>query len=173
MTRATPYSAFPKMFRQDVGPRQRLIGCLSPLGSPITTELLGLAGFDRLPLDSEHGPNDPLPLVPQLMARRDSPSAPVVRPHSNDGVVVKRLLDGGFFNVIFPCAQAAMARVFGRALACGKPAGILAPVEAEARRCMDTGATSAAVGSDLGVFRAGANGLRERFKQDGAREARA
>jgi len=93
MTGATPYSAFPNTFRQDVTARTRLIGCWSQLGSPITTEVLGLAGFDWILLDSEHGFNDPLSLVPQLMALKDSPSAPVVRPHWNDGVVVKRLLE--------------------------------------------------------------------------------
>ena len=267
MTGATPYSAFPNAFRQDVIARKRLIGCWSQLGSPITTEVLGLAGFDWILLDSEHGPNDPLSLVPQLMALKDSPSAPVVRPHWNDGVVVKRLLDIGFFNFIFPYVQSAdearravastryppegtrgvavahrsnrygtveryldlvndnitvivqiesraavgavdeiaavpgvdglfigpsdlaadlahrgnpghdevqsaIRRVFERAAACGKPVGILAPIEADARRYIDMGATIVAVGSDLGVFRAGTKGLRDRFRQDGAREAR-
>jgi 2-dehydro-3-deoxyglucarate aldolase len=69
--------------------------------------------------------------------------------------------------------QAAIARVFERAAACGKPAGILAPVEADARRYMDMGATIVAVGSDLGVFRAGTKGLRERFRQDEPRKGRA
>ena len=88
MAAATPYSGFPNRFREDVRARKRLIGCWSQLGSPITTEVLGLAGFDWILLDSEHAPNDPLSLVPQLMALKDSPSAPVVRPHWNDGVVV-------------------------------------------------------------------------------------
>jgi hypothetical protein len=69
--------------------------------------------------------------------------------------------------------QTAIARVFERAAACGKPAGILAPVEADARRYLDMGATIVAVGSDLGVFQAGTTGLRERFRQSVAREARA
>jgi 2-dehydro-3-deoxyglucarate aldolase len=268
MTGATPYSAFPNTFRQDVIARRRLIGCWSQLGSPIATEVLGLAGFDWILLDSEHGPNDPLSLVPQLMALKDSPSAPVVRPHWNDGVVVKRLLDIGFFNFIFPHVQSAdearravastryppegtrgvavahrsnrygtvenyldvvndnvtvivqiesresvdavddiaavpgvdglfvgpsdlaaefahrgnpghvdvqtaIGRVFEGAAACGKPAGILAPVEAEAHRYLNMGATIVAVGSDLGVFRAGTTRLRELFRRDEPREARA
>ena len=107
MIGATAYSAFPNVFRQNVTARKRLIGCWSQLGSPITTEVLGLAGFDWILLDSEHAPNDPLSLIPQLMALKDSPSAPVVRPHWNDGVVVKRLLDIGFFNFIFPYVQSA------------------------------------------------------------------
>lgn len=268
MTGVTPYSAFPNTFRQDVIARKRLIGCWSQLGSPITAEVLGLAGFDWILLDSEHAPNDPLSLVPQLMALKDSPSAPVVRPHANDGVVVKRLLDIGFFNFIFPYVQspdearravastryppegtrgvavshrssrygtveryldrvndnitvivqiesraavdavddiaavpgvdglfvgpsdlaaalahrgdpghagvqAAIARVFECAAAAGKPAGILAPLEADARRYLDMGATIVAVGSDLGVFQAATRGLRARFEQDAAPEAHA
>jgi 2-dehydro-3-deoxyglucarate aldolase len=69
--------------------------------------------------------------------------------------------------------QAAIARVFDRAAAGGKPAGILAPVEAEARRYIDMGATIVAVGSDLGVLRAGTGELRDRFRQRGTRETRA
>jgi 2-dehydro-3-deoxyglucarate aldolase len=265
MITANPHSPFPNAFRRDVVARRRLIGCWSQLGSPITTEVLGLAGFDWILLDSEHAPNDPLSLVPQLMALKDSRSAPVVRPHANDGVVVKRLLDLGFFNFIFPYVQAAeearravastryppegtrgvavshrssryglvphyldlvndnitvivqiesreavdavdaiaavpgvdglfvgpsdlaaafahrgdpghadvqaaIARVFERAAAAGKPAGILAPIEADARRYMDMGATIVAVGSDLGVFQAGTRSLRERFTRDDERE---
>ena len=259
MTGATPYSAFPNTFRQDVLARKRLIGCWSQLGSPITTEVLGLAGFDWILLDSEHAPNDPLSLVPQLMALKDSPSAPVVRPHWNDGVVVKRLLDIGFFNFIFPYVQsadearravastryppegtrgvavshrsnrygtvegyldlvndnitvivqiesraavdavdeivavpgvdglfigpsdlaaglshlgnpahedvqAAIGRVFERASAGGKPVGILAPIEADAHRYLEMGASIVAVGSDVGVLRAGTERLRSRFR---------
>jgi 2-dehydro-3-deoxyglucarate aldolase len=59
--------------------------------------------------------------------------------------------------------QAAMLRVFDRAAAAGKPTGILAPIEADARRYMELGATIVAVGSDVGVFRAGTKRLRELF----------
>jgi 2-dehydro-3-deoxyglucarate aldolase len=259
MTGIAPYSAFPNRFRQDVVARKRLIGCWCSLGSPITTEVLGIAGFDWLLLDSEHGPNDVLSLVPQLMALKDSPSAPVVRPHWNDGVVVKRLLDIGFFNFLFPYiqsadearravastryppegtrgvavthrsarygtvehyldlvndnitvvvqiesraaveaadaiaavpgvdalfigpsdlaaayghrgnpkheeVQAAMLQVFKSAAACGKPAGILAPIEADARRYMELGATLVAVGSDVTLLRDGTRSLREKYR---------
>ena len=56
-----------------------LLGCWVSLASPIATEVMGLAGFDWLLLDAEHAPNDVLSLIPQLMALKDSPSAPVVR----------------------------------------------------------------------------------------------
>lgn len=69
--------------------------------------MLGLAGFDWLLLDAEHSPNDVLKVIPQLMALKDSPSAPVVRPQWNDTVQIKRLLDAGFHNFLIPFVQSA------------------------------------------------------------------
>ncbi|MDE2499822.1 MAG: 2-dehydro-3-deoxyglucarate aldolase, partial [Alphaproteobacteria bacterium] len=88
-------SPFPNRFRQKILAREQVIGCWCALGNPITTEILGLAGFDWLLLDGEHAPNDVLSFIPQLMALKDSVSAPVVRPPWNDAVVIKRLLDIG------------------------------------------------------------------------------
>jgi 2-dehydro-3-deoxyglucarate aldolase len=192
------------------------------------------------------------------MALKDSVSAPVVRPASNNSVELKRLLDAGFYNFLIPFvetadqarravaatryppagirgvsvsqrsnrfgtvanyfrdineqisvmvqiesrdglaaaaeiaavdgvdgifigpadmsaavghlgdsnhaeSQAAIAGVFDAAKAAGKPIGILAGIEADARRYMQMGATFVAVGSDLGVFRAGTQALRDKF----------
>jgi len=63
-----------------------------------------------------------------------------------------------------PEVQEAIAQVFAEAKAKGKPSGILAPLEADARRYMQMGATFVGVGSDLGVFRSGTQALRDRFK---------
>ena len=89
-------------FKQDMLERKKLIGCWAALGNPISTEILGLAGFDWLLLDGEHAINDIMTFVPQLMALKDSISAPVVRPASNDQVLIKRLLDIGFYNFLIP-----------------------------------------------------------------------
>jgi 2-dehydro-3-deoxyglucarate aldolase len=259
MSAQPPYSAFPNNFRSALRGGQRLIGCWCSLASPISTEVLGLAGFDWLLLDAEHSPNDVLSLIPQLMALKDSRSAPVVRPPSNEPVVIKRLLDAGFSNFLIPYVesaqeahnavaatryppqgvrgvsvsqrnnrygtvpdyfriandnmtvlvqieslaglaaaseiaavdgvdgifvgpsdlaaglghignpghpevQAAIAQVFAIAKAKGKPVGTLAPVEADARRYLEQGASFVAVGSDLGVFRAGTQALADRFR---------
>lgn len=98
-------SPLPNRFRAAIRARQRLIGCWCSLGSPISTEIVGLAGFDWLLLDSEHAPNDVLTLMPQLMALKDSSSAPVVRPPWNDTVLIKRLLDVGFYNFLIPFVE--------------------------------------------------------------------
>ncbi|HDO7482542.1 TPA: 2-dehydro-3-deoxyglucarate aldolase, partial [Escherichia coli] len=47
----------------------------------------------------------------------------------------------------------------------GKPSGILAPIEADARRYLEWGATFVAVGSDLGVFRSATQKLADTFKK--------
>lgn len=258
MTQATPYNAFPNSFKRDLLEGKKLIGCWSSLANPFTTEILGLAGFDWLLLDGEHSPNDLQSFILQLMALKDSPSAPVVRPQWNDTIQIKRLLDAGFYNFLIPfvetaeeaqravaatrypphgvrgvsvsmrgnrfgtvpnyqqvsdenimvsvqiesrkgverieeiCAvegvdsvfigpsdlaagfghmgnpghnevQAAMERVIAAAKSAGKPIGILAPVEADARRYMEMGVTMVAVGSDQGLFRAATQGLRDKF----------
>ena len=253
-------TTFPNRFRQDLLARKRLIGCWASLGSPITTEVLGVAGFDWLLLDAEHAPNDVLTLVPQLMALKDSSSAPVVRPPWNEPVVLKRLLDAGFHNFLIPFVESAdearravaatryppagirgvsvsqrsnkygsvtdyfkiindniavmvqiesrkgvaaaaeiaaidgvdglfigpsdlaaayghlgnannpevqdaMAKVLAAANAAGKPMGILAPVEADARRYLEMGATFVAVGSDLGVLRMSTQALCDKYRE--------
>ncbi len=255
----TPYQSFPNSFRRDLRAGKTLIGCWSSLSNAITTEVLGVAGFDWILLDGEHSPNDVTTFIPQLMALKDSASAPVVRPASNNPVEIKRLLDAGFYNFLVPfvesadearsavaatryppqgvrgvsvsqrgnrygtvpdyfknvneqiCVmvqiesrkgvdaareiaaldgvdcifvgpsdlaagfghlgnanhpevQAAIAAVFADAKAHGKPTGILAPVEADARRYMAMGATFVGVGSDLGVFRAGTQALLDKYR---------
>ena len=100
-----PYSSYPNKFRADMRAGKRLIGCWASLGSPISTEVLGVAGFDWILLDGEHAPNDVLSLIPQLMALKDSASAPVVRPPWNEPVIIKRLLDAGFYNFLMPFVE--------------------------------------------------------------------
>src|SRR3954453_20043844 len=109
MTNTIPFNAFPNRFKQDLLAGKKLIGCWASLANPITTEILGLAGFDWLLLDGEHSPNDLNSFILQLMALKDSPSAPFVRPQWNDTVQIKRLLDAGFYNFLVPMIESAEA----------------------------------------------------------------
>lgn len=249
----------PNEFRQKLLKGEKLIGCWSALGNPITAEVLGLAGFDWLLFDGEHAPNDVLSFIPQLMAVKDSKSMPIVRVPKNEPVIIKRVLDIGFFNILVPFVETeqdalnavaatryppagirgvsisqrnnaygtvpdyfnvindnigiiaqiesqlgvgniekitevdgidcifvgpgdlsaalgylgqpshpevlkVIRYIFDIAKKYGKACGILAPVEADARRYLEWGATFVAVGSDLGVFRAATQGLRDKFK---------
>ena len=257
-----PYRPFPNTFKRRLLAGETLIGCWCSLANPITTEVLGVAGFDWLLLDGEHSPNDVRTFIPQLMALKDSASAPIVRPSWNETVEIKRLLDAGFYNFLIPfvqtavdarravaatryppegvrgvsvsqrsnrfgtvadyfrdvnaqicvlvqiesraglaaaaeiaavdgvdgifvgpadlaaafghlgapdhpSVQSAIAEIFAIAKAAGKPSGILAPIEADARRYLAMGAGFVAVGSDLGVFRNATQQLRDRFARSG------
>jgi len=51
-----------------------------------------------------------------------------------------------------------------RAARAGKPIGILAPVEEDARRFLDMGYNYVALGSDAGLLRTAAEQLRGRFQ---------
>lgn len=82
--------------------RERMIGCWCGFTNHLSTELIGQVGFDWLLIDCEHAPNDLGTLIPQLMALKDSVSAPFVRPTWNDRVEIKRLLDIGFYNFLVP-----------------------------------------------------------------------
>ena len=259
MTQAVPYQSFPNSFKRDLLAGKKLIGIWSSLANEITTEALGVAGFDWVVLDGEHSPNNVRTFITQLMALKDSPTAPVVRPSCNNAAEIKLLLDSGFYNFLIPfvesadeahsavsatryppqgirgvsvsqrsnrygtvpdyfknvnqhiCVmvqiesragvaavkdiaavegvdcifvgpsdlaaalghlgnashpevQAAIAQVFADAKAAGKPSGILAPVEADARRYLAMGATFVGVGSDLGAFRNATQALCDRYR---------
>ena len=120
----SPYQTPPNNFRRDLLAGKQLTGCWCSLANPITTEILGLAGFDWLLLDAEHSPNDVVSLIPQMMALKDSMSAPVVRPPWNEPVIIKRLLDAGFHNFLIPFIESAEQAKNAVAATRYPPAGI-------------------------------------------------
>lgn len=100
-------SPLPNTFRRKLLNAERLIGCWASLANPISTEILGYAGFDWLLLDAEHAPNDLDSLSAQLLALGNSPTATMVRPQWADPVILKRLLDAGFYNFLMPFIESA------------------------------------------------------------------
>jgi 4-hydroxy-2-oxoheptanedioate aldolase len=73
------------------------------LCSPLGAEIMGLAGFDWLLIDMEHGAGDYQTLLGQLQAIGSAGEAtPIVRVQWNDPVVVKRVLDLGAQGVMVP-----------------------------------------------------------------------
>lgn len=72
---------------------------------------------------------------------------------------------GHIGNPQHPEVQKAIEDIAKRLRKVGKPAGILTPVEEEARRYIDWGYTFVAVGADLGLLAKGADALAAKFKQ--------
>ena len=92
-------------FRLSSGPCQ--IGFWSTLGSPVVSEILGLAGFDWIALDTEHGPADPYTTLLQLQALNGTGTSACVRIASNDPVLAKKALDIGAQTLIIPQVDSA------------------------------------------------------------------
>lgn len=88
-------------------------GTFLNLGSPLTAEMAGSAGFDWVLLDYEHGPGDDTTLLHQLQAIGGTPAVPIVRIAANEAPRFKRVLDSGAAGVMVPyvsnAAEAAAA----------------------------------------------------------------
>jgi 4-hydroxy-2-oxoheptanedioate aldolase len=89
-------------FRARALAREWLTGTFINLGSSVTTELAGNAGYDWLLLDHEHGPGGEETLLHQLQAAAATPAVPIVRIAANETVRFKRVLDAGAHGVMVP-----------------------------------------------------------------------
>jgi 2-keto-3-deoxy-L-rhamnonate aldolase RhmA len=89
-------------FRTRALAREWLVGSWLNLGSPITAELAGTAGFDWVMLDYEHGPGSEDTLLHQLQALAGTPAFPVVRIAANEAPRYKRSLDLGAQGIMVP-----------------------------------------------------------------------
>lgn len=86
---------------------ERLFGTWCNLGSSITVEMAGRAGFDWVLVDHEHGVGDQESLVAQVQAADAAATATIVRIAWNDPVRFKRALDLGISGVMVPYVQSA------------------------------------------------------------------
>ena len=94
-------------FKRAIAAREPQLGIWSSLTSNLLAEILGDAGFDWILFDTEHAPNDLQQLISQLQAIRGTSVHAMVRPAANDPVLIKRVLDIGFRNVLVPFVQTA------------------------------------------------------------------
>jgi 2-keto-3-deoxy-L-rhamnonate aldolase RhmA len=97
----------PPDFRRRVLAREWLCGTFLNLGSPVTVEIAGLAGFDWVLIDHEHGPGGEDTLLHQLHAASATPTFPVVRIAANETPRFKRVLDQGALGVMVPYVSTA------------------------------------------------------------------
>src|SRR5436305_11101854 len=92
-------------FKAAIAAGKQQIGLWVSLSSPYSTEIVAGSGFDWLLIDGEHSPNDPPLVLPQLQAPEPYPVSCIVRPASNDKVLIKRYLDIGVQTLLIPYVQ--------------------------------------------------------------------
>lgn len=93
------------IFKRALLERRQQIGLWCTLSSAFATEVVAESGFHWLLLDTEHSPGDVLTVLTQLQALSGQAVAPVVRPASNDTVLIKRYLDIGAQSLLIPYVQ--------------------------------------------------------------------
>ncbi|MFH1719259.1 MAG: aldolase/citrate lyase family protein [Planctomycetota bacterium] len=81
---------------------ETLIGCWSNLGSPLTSEIVGMAGFDWVLIDIEHGAGSEGQVLHQLQALEHTPAAAIVRVESYQRQRFHRVLDLGAEGIMCP-----------------------------------------------------------------------
>lgn len=81
---------------------ETVFGCWLNLGSSVTAEIVGQAGFDWVLIDIEHGAGSERALLHQLQALEHTPAAPVVRVESYERQRFHRVLDLGAEGIMCP-----------------------------------------------------------------------
>ncbi len=81
---------------------ETLNGCWLNLGSPLTSEIVGQAGFDWVLIDLEHGAGVEKDVLAQLQALENSSSAVLVRVESAESPRISRILDMGAEGIMCP-----------------------------------------------------------------------
>jgi 4-hydroxy-2-oxoheptanedioate aldolase len=94
-------------FKRALAAQRQQIGLWCSLPGPYVAEAVAGSGFDWLLFDTEHSPGDPLTVLAQLQAVAPYEVSPVVRPASNDAVLIKRFLDLGAQTLLIPYVQSA------------------------------------------------------------------
>jgi 2-keto-3-deoxy-L-rhamnonate aldolase RhmA len=97
-------------FPQDVSGRLRarldageaVLGCFLSLGSPLTAEIMGAAGYDWALIDLEHGAGGEPEALSQMQALAGTGCAALVRVEGIERQRTNRVLDFGAHGVMFP-----------------------------------------------------------------------
>jgi 4-hydroxy-2-oxoheptanedioate aldolase len=113
-----------KSIRQRVLKGELMAGTFLNLGSSLTAEMAGQAGFDWVLVDLEHGGGGRQELLLQLQALESTPAATLVRIAWNDPVMFKRVLDLGADGIMVPYIQSAEEARKAAAAMRYPPAGI-------------------------------------------------
>jgi len=96
-----------KFLRERVLKGETMFGVAAQLGSALTVEMIGRAGFDWTWIDCEHGSGDYSELIHQIQVARLGESPAVVRIAWNEPTRFKRVLDLGAAGIMVPYVNTA------------------------------------------------------------------
>jgi 4-hydroxy-2-oxoheptanedioate aldolase len=82
-------------------------GCWINLGSPVSAEIVGNAGFDWVLVDLEHGAGDTAIMYNQLQVLKSSASTHIVRTDDITRPQIQHIMDAGASGIMFPQIKSA------------------------------------------------------------------
>lgn len=91
-----------KNLKQRLKQGETLTGCWLNLGTSITAEIVGSAGFDWVLIDLEHGAGAEKDVLQQLQALEHTSAAAIVRVESSQSQRIHRILDMGAEGIMCP-----------------------------------------------------------------------
>lgn len=99
-----------KNLKEKIRSGEALHGCWINLGSTVSAEIIGRAGFDWVLIDLEHGSGNDLAMYQQLQVLEGTSATPLVRTDELSRSKIQRILDAGAAGIMFPqIRQAAIA----------------------------------------------------------------
>jgi 4-hydroxy-2-oxoheptanedioate aldolase len=109
MTTPTPIPSIPPRpdLRRRILAGETTIGLFVQLGSLVSADIVGRAGYDWTILDLEHGMTTEADLLAQLIAIQATPTAALVRVLSSERMRVDRILDLGADGLMIPRLETA------------------------------------------------------------------
>lgn len=96
-----------KQVKKKLRDGETLLGCFLNLGSPLTAEIMGRAGFDFAVIDLEHGSGTEVDVLPQLQAMQATSTGVIVRVESHERQRAHRVLDLGAEGIMYPRVDSA------------------------------------------------------------------
>lgn len=94
-------------FKHALAAGTQQIGLWNSIPGPVVVEALAGCGFDWVVIDTEHALTDVPDTLGMMQAMAPYPVSAVVRPATNDPVLIKRLLDLGAQTLMIPYVQTA------------------------------------------------------------------
>ncbi len=81
---------------------EKTLGTFMAIGSGTSAECIGLAGYDYVIIDTEHGPFNPDSAIDYIRAARLYGAVPFVRVQDTSRASILKMLDGGAMGLIIP-----------------------------------------------------------------------
>ena len=94
-----------KNLKERIQSGEALHGCWINLGSLVSAEIIGQAGFDWVLIDLEHGAGNDVVMYNQLQVLAGTPATSIVRIDDRTRPNVQRILDAGASGIMFPQIQ--------------------------------------------------------------------